>query len=191
MRWAPCEENFHCYRGSDHGKHDDRRYLIRQERSGIFFPPCQYLGAGSNNAASGAIAHAISLPVSVELHCPAREEEQRPTGGAPFVMGKSERRPARTGRSLPGSGRRCGVQPRVGKKPSRALMMGTEVASHPHPPHAAASTSDLLDSCPRTTAISSVENTRSMSRIMMNWSSRFPIPLMKPVRIWVPMRGAG
>jgi len=61
----------------------------------------------------------------------------------------------------------------------------------PHPPHAATSTSGLLVSCPRTTAISSVENTRSISRIIMNWSSRFPIPLMKSVRIWVPMRGAG
>jgi len=41
----------------------------------------------------------------------------------------------------------------------------------------------LTDSWPRTTDISSAEKTRSMSRIIMNCSSRLPIPLMKSVRI--------
>ena len=46
-------------------------------------------------------------------------------------------------------------------------------------------------SWPRTAASSSAEKTRSMSRIMMNCVSRLPMPRMKSVRIWVPMRGAG
>src|ERR1019366_10041034 len=43
----------------------------------------------------------------------------------------------------------------------------------------------------RTADKSSAEKTRSMSRIMMNCESRLPMPLMKSVRIWVPILGAG
>src|SRR5689334_8994251 len=43
----------------------------------------------------------------------------------------------------------------------------------------------------RSRAISSAENTLSMSRIMMKHASRFPIPRMKSVLMPVPMRGGG
>jgi hypothetical protein len=49
----------------------------------------------------------------------------------------------------------------------------------------------LVFSGTRMAANSSAEKTRSMSRIMMNCVSRLPIPLMKSVRIWVPILGAG
>ena len=54
-------------------------------------------------------------------------------------------------------------------------------------PYAAA----LLPSAPRTATSSSAEKTRSMSRIMMNSDSRFPMPLIKSVRIRVPILGGG
>ena len=48
-----------------------------------------------------------------------------------------------------------------------------------------------ITSAERTADRISVGKTRSMSRIMMNCASRLPMPLMKSVRIWVPILGAG
>src|ERR1039457_730950 len=57
--------------------------------------------------------------------------------------------------------------------------------------HPAPSATGLPVSETRTDASSSAEKTRSMSRIMTNWASRFPIPLIKSVRMWVPILGGG